>query len=213
MKRETIVPVILAAGSSQGLVFPKPLADFGGCTALDIAVANCAGLGRPIIVLGSDAGKVRPFARRRSMVVVTHRWRSGQLNSLLCGLRRAPAGAAILLYPVDHPLLTRSIVSRLVRAYRTRRGNEGIVMPRYRGHAGHPVIFAPEVLPEFEAAKTAREVTYRDSSRIRYVTVSTPAVCTDFRTPETYRACLARYEATRARRTALSRRRKISTRP
>lgn len=213
MKREPIVPVILAAGSSQGLGFSKPLARFGARTALDIAVANCGGLERPIVVLGSDANKVRAFVPRRAVVATNRRWRSGQLSSLLCALRRVPDGAAILLYPVDHPLLNRSIVSRLVRAYRTRRAHQSIVMPRYHGHAGHPVIFAPEVLPEFKAAKTAREVTYRNPSRIRFVTVSTPAVCTDFRTPETYRACLARYEAARDRRTALPRRPKISTRP
>lgn len=214
MKREPIVPIVLAAGSSQGLGFPKPLARLGGRTALDIAVANCGGLERPIVVLGCDARKVRPLVPRRAVVATNRRWRSGQLSSLLCALRRVPSGAAILLYPVDHPLLTRSIVSRLVRAYRTRRAHQDIVMPRYHGHAGHPVIFANEILHEFKSAKTAREVTYRDPSRIRFVTVSTPAVCTDFRTPETYRACLTTYqEAAPARRVARSRRPKISTRP
>ena len=210
MTREPIVPVILAAGSSAGLGFPRPLARFGRRTALDIAIANCAGLEHPIVVLGCDAARVRRHVPRRAIVVVNRRWRSGQLSSLLSGLRRARPGAALLLYPVDHPLLTRSIVSLLVRAYRARRAHQSIVMPRYHSHPGHPVIFAPEIRPEFKAAKTAREVTYRDPARIRHVTVSTAAVCTDFRTPETYRTCLARYQAARARRAALPQRRKMS---
>ncbi len=212
MKHGAIVPVILAAGSSRGLGFPKPLACFGPRTALEIAVANCAGLGRPIVVLGSDANRVRRTVPGNTTVVVNHRWRSGQLSSLLCALHRVPSGAAILLYPVDHPLLARSILHRLARAFWSRRQHQRITMPCYLNRPGHPVIFAPEVLPEFKTAKTAREVTYRDPARIRYVRVNTPAVCTDFRSPETYRACLAKYEAARASWAARRPRCKISVR-
>ncbi len=212
MKREPIVPIILAAGSSKGLDFPKPLAGFGRRTALDIALSNCAGLERPIVVLGSDAARVRPHVPPGAIAVVNRRWRSGQLSSLLCGLRRAPRGSAILLYPVDHPLLTRALTLGLAQAFWSRHPHQRIVMPRYLNRPGHPVIFAPEVLPEFKTAKTAREVTYRDSTRIRFVTVSNPAVCTDFRSPKTYRACLAKYKAAHARRSARPHRRKISVR-
>ncbi len=212
MTSQPIVPIILAAGGSHGLSFPKPLARFGPRTALEIAVANCAGLERPIVVLGSDAIRVRPLVPRRALVVTNRRWRSGQLSSLLCALRHVPSGAAILLYPVDHPLLARSILHRLARAFWSRRQHQRIVMPRYLNRPGHPVIFAPEVFPEFKTAKTAREVTYRDPARIRYVRVNNPAVSTDFRSPETYRACLAKYEAARARRATRPPRRKISVR-
>src|SRR5258708_5149532 len=59
MRKRDLVPILLAAGSSDRLGFPRPLARFGNKTALEIAVENCAGLARPVVVLGNDAGEIR----------------------------------------------------------------------------------------------------------------------------------------------------------
>ncbi len=197
MAQEKIVPVLLAAGSSERLGFPRPLAVFGRKTALAIAVENCAGLAHPIVVLGCDAEQIRPAVPRGARLVVNRRWRSGQLSSLLCALRHVPAGAAILLYPVDQPLLRRQTIQRLVRAFRARTAREAIVVPRHGSATGHPLLIAASVLPEFFQAKTAREVIYREPRRVRQVDVRTTAILADFATPETYRACLRKFLARR----------------
>jgi hypothetical protein len=49
------------------------------------------------------------------------------------------------------------------------------------------VIFSAELRSELEKAKTAREVSYRDSSRVRFVAVKTKAVWEDFDSPASYR--------------------------
>ena len=87
-----IVPIILAAGPST-LGFPEALAKFGEQTALDIAVENCAGLQMPIVVLGSEAERVRPFVPKSVRVVVNENWRAGQMSSLRAALRHFPADA------------------------------------------------------------------------------------------------------------------------
>jgi len=197
MTQEKIVPVLLAAGSSERLGFPRPLAVFGRKTALAIAVENCAGLAHPIVVLGCDAEQIGPAVPRGARLVVNRRWRSGQLSSLLCALRHVPAGAAILLYPVDQPLLRRQTIQRLVRAFRARNAREAIVLPRHRSATGHPLLIAASVLPEFSRAKTAREVIYREPRRVRHVDVRTTAIFADFATPESYRACLRKFLARR----------------
>lgn len=183
MERLVIVPIILAAGASKRLGFPKALARFGSRTALQIAVENCRCVGKPIVVLGAQAARIRPFVPRSCRVVINRRWRQGQLGSLLAGMKKAPRTAAVMLYPVDYPLLTATIVRRLARACGTR----PIVVPSFRKRGGHPVIFAPSVRPELEQARTARDVVYRDARRIRFVSVRSPAIWLDIDTPAAYR--------------------------
>ncbi len=198
MKPLKIVPILLAAGSSERLGIPRPLAVFGRRTALEIAVANCSGLARPVVVLGCDAAAIRPRVPRGVRVVSNRRWRSGQLGSLLCALRHVPLGSAFLLYPVDQPLLQRRTIRKLVRAFRTRRPHQEIVLPRKGKETGHPIVVAARLRHEFRKARTAREVIYRDRKRIREVAVRTTDILADFATPESYRACLRKFRARRS---------------
>src|SRR6266850_5798170 len=117
-KRENIFPIILVAGPSHHLPFPKPLAMFGGKTALAIAIENCAGLERPLLVLGCDAPRVRRAVPRAAQVVWNRGWRRGQISSLRRALKQIPVDAAFLIYPVDHPLLKRKTIQQFVRAFR-----------------------------------------------------------------------------------------------
>jgi|ERR1700683_908031 len=202
MTRARIFPIILAAGPSRGLDFPKAVAKFGRKTAVEIAVGNCAGLEKVTVVLGSEAGKVRKAVPAGVRVVVNRRWGSGQLSSLLAGLRGVPREAAFLIYPVDQPLITVGLVRRLVGAFegemsKVRKGAASatrakkIVMPRFRGKVGHPIVCAGELRAELEGARNAREVVYRDESRILFLEVKTESIWRDFDSAETYRECLA----------------------
>ena len=192
-KREDIVPIILAAGSSEALPFPKALARFGRKTALQIAVDNCAAVGPPIVVLGCDATRILSGAPKSSRIVINRQWREGQLSSLQRALETIPSSAAFLIYPVDHALIRRSTVIRLVRAFRARSAPEEIVMPRHKGAYGHPVIVSTAVRPEFFEAATAREVMYRLPKRIRVLEVSTSSIFEDFSTPESYEMCRRKF--------------------
>jgi molybdenum cofactor cytidylyltransferase len=202
MKKLAIYPILLAAGDSAALGFPKAIARFYGRTALQIAVDNCsscAGLASPLVVLGSDAGQMRRFVPPGVRVVVNRRWRSGQLSSVLAGLRCVPSSAAFMLYPVDHPMLTRAVMLRLVRAFATRCEGQTIVVPRHQDRSGHPVIFAAELRSELQRARTAREVTYRDKQRVKYRNAGTAAIYLDFNSPKDYLHCLIKYGQARLR--------------
>jgi molybdenum cofactor cytidylyltransferase len=190
MKPAKIFPIILAAGSSRSLPFPKALAPFEGKTALEIALANCTGLERPIVVLGARAAKVKKYVPGRVHCIVNHRWRRGQLSSLLAALRHVPRDGAFLVYPVDLPLISRDIVRRLVAQFRRCQMYPSLVMPVFQGRLGHPAIFSADLRKELAHAETAREVAYRDSQRICKVPVRTAAIWTDFSTPREYARCL-----------------------
>ena len=194
-KPEKIIPIILAAGSSQALPFPKALAPFGKKTALEMAVENCSFLGRSLVVLGSDAERILPSVPKSAQVVVNRRWREGQLSSLLAALENLASDAAFLIYPVDHTLIKRNTVEQLVRAFRARSSPQEIVMPRHKGAYGHPVIVSAAVRPEFFTAQTAREAIYRVPERIRVLKVRTPSIFEDFHTPESYEECLRKFKA------------------
>jgi CTP:molybdopterin cytidylyltransferase MocA len=196
-----VVPIILAAGGAGELSFPKALARFDRKTAVEIALANCQGrsqeMGRPILVLGERGAEIQRSlpagALRRMDCVVNRRWRDGQLTSLLAALRLVPPSAAFMLYPVDLPLLTRDIIQRLVIRYRQCAARPCIVMPRSGQGYGHPVIFSADLRGEIMAARTARDVAYRDPARIYTVSVRTTAIWTDFSTPAEYARCLRRF--------------------
>lgn len=193
-KPEKIIPIILAAGSSQPLPFPKALAPFGAKTALEIAVENCAFLDRCLVVLGSDAEHILASVPKSARVVTNHKWRDGQLSSLQSTLESIGTGAAFLIYPVDHALIKRNTVEQLVRAFRTRATAQEIVMPRHKGTYGHPVIVSAAVRPEFFDARTAREVIYRVPDRIRVLNVRTSSIFEDFDRLESYEECLHKFK-------------------
>jgi CTP:molybdopterin cytidylyltransferase MocA len=192
-RKEKIVPIILAAGRSKNLRVPKALADFGGKTALAIAVENCEGLETPLVVLGCHVRRVRSAVPREARAILNRNWRRGQLSSLLCALRHVPKKSAFLIYPVDQPLLQKATIQKLVRAFRNRKSSQHIVMPRYKRTDGHPVIISPAMGKEFFQAETAREVVYRRPQRIRTIKVYTPSVYEDFSSSKTYRLCLRKY--------------------
>jgi molybdenum cofactor cytidylyltransferase len=194
-KPEKIIPIILAAGSSPALPFPKALAPFGRKTALQIAVENCSFLGRCLVVLGSDAERILPGVPKSAQVVTNRRWREGQLSSLQAALESIASDAAFMIYPVDHALIKRNTVEQLVLAFRTRAPSQEIVMPRRKGAYGHPVIVSGAVRPEFFTARTAREVIYRVPERIRVLDVRTSSIFEDFDTPESYEECLRKFRA------------------
>ncbi|MHB8499865.1 MAG: nucleotidyltransferase family protein [Candidatus Acidiferrales bacterium] len=193
-ERAQIVPIILAAGSSKNLGVPKALARFGKNTALLIAIDNCLWLERPIVVLGCDAARVRPAVPRTAIMVVNRRWREGQLSSLLCAMKHVPRSAAVLVYPVDQPLVKKRTVKQLVREFRKRESPEEIVMPRHKRQFGHPIILSAALRNELLRATTAREVVYRVPGRIRTFEARTSAIYEDFDTPKTYLKCLRRFD-------------------
>ena len=195
MRRARIFPIILAAGGPGTLPFPKPLAQFGRKSALELAIENCAGLEPPIVVLGYQAAQVRKKVPGGARVVVNRNWRQGQLTSLLAGLRKVQRRAPFLLYPVDQPLLTKTLVARLAREFTAREPQEKIVMPRGGKRAGHPILCHGDLRLELRAASTAREVVYRDPARIKYVPVRDAAIWQDYDSVSSYRRCLRLYVA------------------
>jgi molybdenum cofactor cytidylyltransferase len=180
--------VLLAAGESRRMGYPKPLLRVGDESFLSqSAKSMLAVLPRLIIVLGAHAERIRPAipADSRIAIVDNPHWQAGQLSSLKAGLGAIGAQAdGVLVHLADHPLVRRSTFEQVIAAFADRRS--AIVIARYGGKRGHPVIFARSVLGELidgPQEQGARAVVNRDPSRVVYVDVDDPGVNLDLDTP------------------------------
>ena len=167
--------IVLAAGEGRRMGGPKALLRLYGETFLARA---CRILARPgvasiVAVLGAEAERVRADAGLPAdvTVVVNERWREGMLSSVWRGLDAAEAAAAeaVLLHPVDHPLVQATTVDRVVE---TLAASAAIAVPTWDGHRGHPGGYSRSVFVELRAAaldRGARAVLAAHPSRVVHV--------------------------------------------
>ena len=119
---------------------PKALLPIDGETFLARVCRLFArpGIDSVVAVLGAESERVRREAGlpAEASVVVNDGWREGMLTSVWRGLDEAEdRGAdAILLHPVDHPLVEPETIDRVVEALRA---SAAIAVPTWEGRRGH----------------------------------------------------------------------------
>jgi molybdenum cofactor cytidylyltransferase len=184
-----IEAILLAAGESRRMGYPKPLLRVGGASFIAHAITLALGVAdRLVIVLGAHAGRIRSTVAPDSRIIVVENpnFKRGQLSSLKVGLAEViAAGAdAVVVHLADHPLVAAVTFRALIDDYR--KTALPIVVPRYNGHRGHPVLFDRTLFAELMAApedQGARVVVDADAARVRYVEVDDPGVVLDLDTP------------------------------
>ena len=120
----------------------------------------------------------------------------GKATSVKAGLRHISASTrGILVLAVDQPR-PANILEALVAAHLE--GTALITCPVYRGHTGHPLIFAASLLPEMlaitEEGQGLREVTHRHSKDTHRMDVDSPIVTVDVNSPEQFREAERMFE-------------------
>ena len=151
--------VVLAAGAGRRMGGPKALLRIGGGSFLARAAWILArpGVGAVVAVLGHDAARVRAEAGVPAGVslVDNEGYAGGMLSSILRGVQEAESlrADAVLLHPVDHPLVDPATVDRVVAALE---GGAVIAVPTQGGRRGHPGGFARAAWPALRAAPPER---------------------------------------------------------
>jgi molybdenum cofactor cytidylyltransferase len=180
--------ILLAAGESRRMGFPKPLLRLNGETFLNhIAASMLAVVDRLIIVLGAHREAVHAalWADSRIIIVDNPDYAQGQLSSIKAGLRAVSAQAdAAIIHLIDHPIVQPETFSRLAEMYRE--SDKPILITRCVGKRGHPVLFDRSLFDELQRAPLnvgARAVVNADSGRVIYVDVDDPGVLLDLDTP------------------------------
>jgi molybdenum cofactor cytidylyltransferase len=187
--------IILAAGRGTRMGGPKALLTLDGESFLARAarLLRRPGIETVTAVVGHEADRVIREAGlpRDVALVVNVRHDEGMLTSILAGLDTADsAGAeAVLVHPVDHPLVDAAIVDAVVAALQS---GATIAVPSHEGRRGHPAGFARGAWDALRAAapdEGARAVLARHPEWIAHVPagagcvrgVNTPADYEDLR--------------------------------
>jgi len=188
---EAIIPIILAAGDSTRMGYPKALLPLHGDSFIGRIVRNLRNLDlpEPLAVLGRDADRIRKLPELQSLqTVVNPAPERGQLSSIQLGLRHLTEPCAgCLLWPVDHPAVSRNLVRDMVHLFRT--SGAPLVLPRCGGRRGHPAIFSSMLFGEILEApehEGARSVVLRHQKRIALMETPETATVTDIDTPDDY---------------------------
>jgi molybdenum cofactor cytidylyltransferase len=186
-----LAAVILSGGASRRMGSPKALLPYQGRPFLEhlLDVAKHPGIGVRRVVLGPDAEAISAqVLLAPDEVVINLEWERGQLSSVQAAIRSLPPDTdGILLCPVDHPLISESLVSELIDAFEKTRS--AIVLPLYQGKRGHPVIFAARLYEELLNApeeKGARAVVWAHPEEVSEVPTNEEGCILNLNDPEAF---------------------------
>jgi molybdenum cofactor cytidylyltransferase len=194
LSQATVVPIVLAAGASSRMGRTKALLEFDGRTALELALEAMSGLATPVVVLGLNRSEIEKRVDLSGVrIAVNPEVTSGQTASLCAGLALlAPDTEAFVFMPVDHPLVRRSDVTRLLEAARADPSKD-VFIPAHAGRRGHPVLcrrsLATRILA-LPAGTAARAALHTNPRRVLEVPFSDTSILMDMNTPDDYQRCL-----------------------
>ena len=191
--------LILAAGRSLRMGRSKALLQVPHTSktfVAQIAATLLAGGVPDAIVVGrpdDEALRVEVERLQASVRFVENRAADlgGQLSSVIAGLNAAdhPGTRAILVTPVDLPLITAPTVAALLTAFGE--GTAPVVRATHRGRHGHPVVFGRAVFAALRHADPAlgAKAVLRENF-VADVEVDDGGVLRDIDTPEDYERLL-----------------------
>jgi molybdenum cofactor cytidylyltransferase len=189
-----IAAVVLSAGESSRMGRPKALLPIGGQTFIEriVGVLQKSRVKKNFIVLGHNADELRRRIEHLPVeILINPAYKQGQLSSLQVAVRRfesEPDCEAMLVHLVDHPYIDADLVDlMIVRFYET---HKLIVVPRFSGRRGHPVIFSRRLFPELLAAppsEGAKAVVNAHRGEMLEIDTADEGITLDIDTPELYR--------------------------
>ncbi|MDR0843091.1 MAG: nucleotidyltransferase family protein [Acidobacteriota bacterium] len=204
MSSKSITPVVLAAGDSTRMGYPKALLPLGEELFLTriLRVLREVGLARPRVILGRDADRIKEQISTQIImypidIVVNRDPDRGQLSSIQLGLGGlAEEFDAAMIWPVDQPAVSVELVRQLVESFVTHsKQGKKIAVPFCGGRRGHPAIFHRTLFHEFMDApldKGARGIIPKYESEAFYLPTDESACITDIDTPTEYETLTGR---------------------
>jgi molybdenum cofactor cytidylyltransferase len=145
-------------------------------------------------VLGAGADVIRDTLRLdKASVVINDDWEKGQLSSIQAAVRSLAAAGTegMILCPVDHPLVSASLVARLIEEFDS--SGKLVALPTYKGRRGHPLIFRASLYDELlQASPTvgARQVVWAHQEEVLEVATEEEGIILNLNDPEILRKAL-----------------------
>lgn len=186
-----IAPIVLAAGDSTRMGFPKALLPIGADIFLTRILNTLESLGLPdaTVVLGSHAAQIQPrISERRVRIVINPNPAKGQLSSIKLALSGLdPSFAGCMLWPVDQPGISENLVGNLIKQFIDCRAP--LVLPRCGEKRGHPAIFSRTLFQEILETplhEGLKKLVLRHSHEMSLLPTNELATIEDIDTPEDY---------------------------
>lgn len=186
--------IILAAGFSQRFGGQKLMEKINGMPMIRRVADAVRALGFKRVVLVYRQRRVKRAAKDRGITYARNAAAAeGIGSSVRCGVKAAGADDAYIFFMGDQPFVCGETVQRLRGAFE--KGLGSIVVPRYAGRAGNPVVFGAEWRPALQNLKGdagGRTLIRENADKVCYIDVPDAAAGMDVDTREDLRSILAR---------------------
>ena len=186
-----ILPVILAAGDSTRMGYPKALLPLGHELFITniLGVIRNLGLPRPVIILGRTAQIIQTQIQNwPADIRINPDPDRGQLSSIQLGFSHVgPEFNAAMIWPVDQPVVSEDLVRRLVKLFQS--SGSLIACPACMGKRGHPAIFHRSLFQEFMDAplnEGPKKILLRHQNEIALLPTEESGTVIDIDTPDDY---------------------------
>lgn len=188
-----IVGVVLSAGESRRMGSPKALLSIGGSVFIEriVSALEASQVGKIIVVLGHHAEEIKAKLGHLPITVVVNKdYAKGQLSSLIVAIRSLETEKVdgALVHLVDHPFVNPTLTRQMIdRFYESK---QLIVIPRFRGRRGHPVLFSSRLFSEILNApldQGAKSVVHAHRDETLEIETEDEGIIIDIDTPEEYR--------------------------
>jgi molybdenum cofactor cytidylyltransferase len=189
-----VVAVVLSAGESSRMGRSKALLPIDGETFIEriVTALKQTEVGKIIVVIGHNAEEMKEEIDHLPVeILVNHQYKLGQLSSLHVAIHHLISDQScdgILLHLVDHPYIDGTLVDVMIRQFYESKNL--IVVPRYQGKRGHPVLLSRKLFTELLQApieQGAKAVVNAHTADTLEIDADDEGVTIDIDTPELYR--------------------------
>ncbi len=184
--------IILAAGESKRMGFPKMLLPFRGKTMLGTVIDTVikSGVDNTLVVLGAENEKITEIVKKFPVkYCYNYSYKDGMLSSVQSGFRNLPADfRAVLVFQGDQPLISPATGCRLIEAYRA--SDKGILVPVFMKKRGHPLLLDGKYRDEIEKIdpeKGLRSLVENYSGDVLELETDDAGILRDFDTYDEYK--------------------------
>lgn len=188
----SVAGVVLAAGRSSRMGTDKALLTYRGHTFLNhLIYLALPRVKEVVVVLGHNADAIAATVPNSPRIrsVVNREYDRGMLSSLQKGLAAAAGVADLILWMlVDHPAVRGRSLDALIAAAES--SGAPLVIPRYNGKRGHPVVLSgaiAEKLLRLDPARSPQDVVRSHYSEACFLDLHDSGVRRDVDRPPDYR--------------------------
>jgi molybdenum cofactor cytidylyltransferase len=183
--------IILAAGESKRMGFPKMLLSINGKSMLENVILNVIGsyIDHAIVVLGAGSELLTDITSKYSLkICLNDNYKEGMLSSVKCGFRNLPLDfEAVMIFQGDQPLITPKVINKVIEAYKN--SDKGIVIPVHEKKRGHPLLINRKYIDKIDQLDNSvglRSLAYTYPDDVLEIEINDPCILRDFDTYTDY---------------------------